>query len=114
VDTTTAEIVVPASKLVDGGPLAATPAVTRPGRYPVRAWLFLGRPPADGSFSRARALAHAMALAYRRSTAADNLMALAQLVGGIEVALAPDHEETLRLAGALLGTRKNVSFDRAM
>jgi hypothetical protein len=103
VDTTTREVDVPASVLVEGGPLGRTGSVTPGGRYPIRGWVFLGRQ-GNAPFTRSQAVAHAMAIAYRRTTSAANLPLLASLLDGMPIALAPDADETLRLTAELLAT----------
>jgi hypothetical protein len=103
VDTTTREVDVPSSVLVDGTAFGRTDSVTPGGRYRIRGWVFLGRQ-GHAPFTRAQAVAHAMAIAYRRSTAGANLPLLASLLDGLPVALAADADETLRFTAELLAT----------
>jgi hypothetical protein len=102
VDTATAEIVVPPSPLISAGPLSGTDAATGPGRYRCRGWIFLGRRQAHAPFTRAQALAHAMALAYRPTTASANLPVLASLLSKVQIGLASDVADTIRQTTGLL------------
>lgn len=94
VDPTAAELVTPPRPLLDGGPLApqgsglrdgATDPATPQGRWPICRWAFRMTSSEKGYMSRARAVADAMAVAYRHDGASENLFKLASLIEQLDV-----------------------------
>jgi hypothetical protein len=101
IDTATAELVVTPALRLEADRLDPA-AVTAPGRTPIDGWVFLGSSAERGSFTRAQALVHALAVTHRPSTVTANLRRLAPLLEQLEVRLASDADGSLRAAIELL------------